>query len=168
MLVSEIYNKHPKTVDENATVKEVISELLIDETNGAIVMNPHGIVTGIISLQDIAAATVPVEMRENISIAHAMFKPGFFSEMCQEIADVPVKKFMREEFMRVDLQTNILAITADFLQNDLYIVPVFEKEKLIGVITRSEIKKAVAKGMGLLPHKTNTGSAVHTGDILSQ
>ena len=40
-----------------------------------------------------------------------------------------------------------MAVTADFLKNDLYIVPVVEKGELLGVVTRSEIKKALAYGM---------------------
>jgi predicted transcriptional regulator len=153
MLVAEIYNKHPKTVEENATVKEVIAELLKDDVNGSIVLNSHGHVTGIISLQDIAAATVPTEMREHSAFATALFKEGLFTEMSQEIAGEPVKTLMRKNFMKVNLQTNILEITVDFLNNDLYIVPVFEDEELIGVISRSELKRAIAKEMGLLPHK---------------
>ncbi len=155
MLVAEIYNKHPKTVEENATVKEVIAELLKDDVNGSIVLNSHGHVTGIISLQDIAAATVPAEMREHSTFAAALFKEGLFTEMSQEIANEPIKTLMRKNFMKVTLQTNILEITVDFLNNDLYIVPVFEGERLIGVISRSELKRAIAKEMGLLPHKSD-------------
>jgi predicted transcriptional regulator len=54
---------------------------------------------------------------------------------------------MRKEFVSVSLHDNIMAVTADFLKNDLYIVPVIDKGAIIGVVTRSEIKKALIYGM---------------------
>lgn len=49
--------------------------------------------------------------------------------------------------MTVSLHDNIMAITADFLKNDLYLVPVLENGQLVGVVTRTEIKKALLYGM---------------------
>jgi len=80
-------------------------------------------------------------------MAAAMYKQGFFTEMCQQLKDKPVTEVMRKEFISVDLDDNIMAVTADFLKNDLYLVPVLQKGKLLGVITRTEIKKALLYGM---------------------
>lgn len=60
---------------------------------------------------------------------------------------------MRRDFIQVSLEDNIMSITADFLKNDLYIVPVVEKGELIGIVTRSEIKKALAAAMEIITHK---------------
>ena len=151
MLISEIYHTHPKTLMVNASVLEAVEELIKDEVNGLVVINDKKKVMGLLSLQDIAAATVPRQFRKNVRMAAAMYKPGFFTEMCQQIKDDPVSTVMRKEFITVDLDDNIMAVTADFLKNDLYIVPVIEKGQLLGVVTRSEIKKALHYGMRKLP-----------------
>ena len=135
----------------NASVLEAVEELIKDEVNGLVVINDKKKVMGLLSLQDIAAATVPRQFRKNVRMAAAMYKPGFFTEMCQQIKDDPVSTVMRKEFITVDLDDNIMAVTADFLKNDLYIVPVIEKGQLLGVVTRSEIKKALHYGMRKLP-----------------
>lgn len=147
MLISELYHKHAHTVKENIKVVDALHIFIEKKINGLIVLNSRDEVVGVLALQDIAAATVPRQFRHNIQMAVAMYKPGFFSENCDEIKDKPVSEVMRKKFTVTSLHDNIMAVTADFLKNDLYIVPVVEKGELLGVVTRSEIKKALAYGM---------------------
>ncbi|MBP9819634.1 CBS domain-containing protein [Candidatus Woesebacteria bacterium] len=149
MLISEIYHKKVKTISDNYSIRDALKELIEDKINGLVVVDKNKQVVGVLSLQDIAAATLPRQFRQNINMAAAMYKKGFFHEMCTEIMDDPVKKFMRKSFVSVDLDDNIMAVIADFLRNDLYIVPVINKKKLVGIVTRSEIKKALAYGMNI-------------------
>lgn len=149
MLISEIYHRNVKTVRPETLIGEVIKRMREEETNGFVVTNAAGDALGIIALQDIAAATIPKEFRENRGMAQAMYRRGYFHESCKEIKKQKASALMRTDFVSVDLETNIMAITSDFLEHDLYIVPVIEKGKLLGIITRSEIKQALAIGMGI-------------------
>lgn len=156
MLISELYRKHPKTISDDATVLDVLKELDRDDINALVVINDKKHVVGVISLQDIAAATVPRQFRKNIRMAAAMYKRGFFTDMCQELKDQPVRSIMRREFISVGLDDNIMSITADFLKNDLYVVPVLRNRELIGVVTRTEIKQALLYGMRHVPAHDDT------------
>lgn len=149
MLISDLYHKDPITAPPDITVAEAIESFISNHINGLIIIGDSKKVLGVLSLQDIAAATVPRQFRKNISMASAMYRKGFFSDQCRSILDKKVTEVMRKNFVSVALDENILAITADFLKNDLYIVPVIDKNKLVGVVTRSEIKHALAYGMGL-------------------
>ena len=150
MLVADIYNTNISPVKETQTVQEVLKFLIEKHFNGVVVLNDEDKVAGVLSLQDIAAAIVPDEMRENLALAEAMYKPGFFREQCQAIKDMQVKEIMRKNVVMATPETTVMEIAADFLKNDLYIVPVVEEEKkAIGIVTRSEIKHALAKGMDL-------------------
>lgn len=149
MYIAEIMHTNPKTIKQDVSIEEAIKELLTDAFNGFVVFDENDKFVGILSLQDIAAATVPEQFRNNIGMANAMYRHGFFKERCLEIKNKKVKDVMRKDALKVDLSTNIMAITADFLKNDLYIVPVFDRNKLVGVITRNEIKHALARGMEL-------------------
>ena len=149
MLISELYRDHAITINEDVTVSEALETLIAKKVNGLIVIDESERVTGVLALQDIAAKTIPRQFKYNVQMAAAMYRKGFFSDMCAEIKDLPVKKIMRKNFTIVSLQDNIMTVTADFLKNDLYIVPVISKGKLVGVVTRSEIKKALAYGMRL-------------------
>jgi len=150
MLVKDIYHPQPQIINENLKVKDAVLKLLKVEFNEFIVVNDSNKVVGILSLQDIAAVTVPEEFRNAINMAISMYRRGFFHEICNEIKNKKIKEIMRREFVKVTLEDNIMTIAADFLKNDLYIVPVIENDKLIGVVTTSEIKIAIAKAMGIV------------------
>ena len=149
MLIADIYHSKPKTFPHTASIAEALEELNKDHINALIVVDSKNKekVLGVLSLQDIAAATIPRQFRKNIRMAAAMYRKGFFTLMCQKLKDQPISTVMRKEFVWVSLDDNIMAVTADFLNNDLYIVPVIEKGKLIGLVTRTEIKKALTYGM---------------------
>jgi len=149
MLISEVYHHRPVTIKKDATAREALWKLLDKKINGLVVVDDKKRVLGILSLQDIAAATVPRQFRKNIAMAAAMYRKGFFSEQSKSIQDKLVSEIMRKDFVSVSLHENIMAVTADFLKNDLYIVPVVDKKKLVGIVTRSEIKHALAYGMRL-------------------
>jgi CBS domain-containing protein len=151
MLISEVYYPYPKTLNEEVTILDALAILLREKQ----CFNRHQFQERSnrhFSLQDIAAATVPSQFRKNVRMAAAMYKRGFFTEMCQQIKDLPVSRSCH--FVSVDMDDNIMSITADFLKNDLYVVLVIEGKKLMGVVTRTEIKKALLYGMRKLTPQT--------------
>lgn len=147
MLIEEIYNPRPRTISADKTIGEAIHSMFEQCCNGYIVVDEKDHVIGVLCLQDIAGLLVPTEFRENTSMTQAMYRKGFFVELCQEIKSKPIATVMRKDFISVDLKANILTVLADFLQNDLYIIPVIEQDHLIGVLTRTEVRKAIASGM---------------------
>ena len=131
-------------------IGNVVQELIDEEHNGFIVVDKQKHTLGILSLQDIAAAAIPEEFKQHVGMAKAMFRKGFFHEVCHDLKDRTAAEVMRTTFISVTLHDNIMAIIADFLENDLYVVPVVDGKKLIGVVTRTEVKLALARGMGLI------------------
>lgn len=154
MFVRDIYNKNISPIREDTTVHEALESLIKNHFNGVLVYDKHDRLAGILCIQDIVAAIVPDEMRQNVNLAEAMYKPGFFKEQCQRVKNKKVKNFMRTEFLKVTPDTTVMALAAEFLNTDLYIFPVMESEdsdKVIGIVTRSELKKALALGMDIAP-----------------
>lgn len=149
MLVADIYNTNISPIHEDLTIQDAVKFLIDKHFNGVVVEDTYGKVVGVLSLQDLAAAIVPEEMLENLSLAEAMYVPDFFREQCQAIKDKKIKDVMRKDVKSATVETPVMEIAAEFLQNDLYIVPVVENGKPIGIVTRSEIKLALAKGMDL-------------------
>lgn len=141
--IADIYNKQVDTISEDLPVIEAIRLLEQRHANAFVVLNAEGDIAGILSIQDIAAATVPIEFREHVEIATAMYKKGLFVEMCEEIKNKKISEIMRRKFVTVDLNSNIMVVMSDFLMNDLYVIPVVQKGKLVGIISRTQIKKAL-------------------------
>jgi CBS domain-containing protein len=149
MLIEQIYNPKPHVIPDHTTIAQAIDMMEEDLHNGYIVLDGKGRVVGVLTIQDIAVAIVPYQFRKNIALASGMYKKGFFHEMCASIKDKQVKEVMRRNFSEVSLQDNIMVVITDFLENDLYLVPVIEAGELVGIVTRTEIKKALAEGMGV-------------------
>lgn len=149
MLIEQIYNPSPRTISARKTIGEAIQSMFQQCCNGYIVVDERDHVLGVLSLQDIAAKLLPQEFRDNAGMSEALYRKGFFAELCQDMKSRPITEVMRTEIVSVDLKTNILTVLADFLQNDLYIIPVIEQGHLIGVLTRTEVRKAIAMGMAL-------------------
>lgn len=149
MRIADIYQKEGITISKNLSVHQALLKMLQEKHNSFVVLNEHNDVVGVLTLQDIAAATVPQQFRENINMAHALYHENFFEEQCESIKNKSVQEIMRTDFTSVTRQTNIMAIMADFLKNDLYLVPVIEEGKLIGLVTRSDIKCALAQTMNI-------------------
>jgi CBS domain-containing protein len=80
-------------------------------------------------------------------LVDAMYKESFFQETCLAIKNKKIKDVMRKNILTVTPTTHIMVIMADFLKNDCYIVPVVEEGKLIGIVTRTEIKRALIEAM---------------------
>ncbi len=148
MLIEELYHQNPITLTPEQTVADALRTMEEKNVNGFLVLKDKKVV-GVLSLQDIAAATVPYQFQKNYHMAMAMYRRGFFHEQAAAIKDLTVKKIMRRDFVTVNLKTNIMTIMSDFLRNDLYIVPVVEKGELVGIVTRSQIREALLEGMGL-------------------
>lgn len=149
MKVANIYNTNIQPIYEDISIKQAVEIFLKKDYNSVLVLDNSNQLVGVLSLQDIASAIVPPEMKQNPALAQAMYKPGFFEETCQEIQGKKAKDLMRTMFIKVSPQTNVMEVAADFFANDLYIVPVLENEKLIGIVTRSDIRHAFALAMGL-------------------
>ena len=149
MLIADYFHRDTWTVNQNSTIYQAIFEMVDKRSNSIVVVDDKNYPVGVISIQDIAAAIVPSEFIENTNMARAMYKSGFFDEQVLKMQNLPVKDVMRKEFSKIDLKSNTLEILADFLQNDLYTVPIMDGEKMIGVATRSDVKKAIAQVLGI-------------------
>lgn len=149
MSITYLYRPNPITIDQHASVRDALKLMIEKGSNGLLVTDQSTTLVGILSLQDIAGAIVPVEMQQNVTLAQAMFKEGFFEEQAKEIADKKVTEYMRKHYKSVTPHASIFEIAAEFLQNDLYIIPVVQEDKLVGVISRSEIKQVLALAMNI-------------------
>lgn len=147
MKIGAIYNKKHYAVPLGTTVQEALKTLISNDANGLLIVDGQNNLVGVLSLQDIASAIIPYEMREHLNLVSSMYKSDFFYDQCDNLKHRKVEEIMRVEIIKVTLESNIMEIIADFLKNDLYIVPVYAANKLVGVITRTEIRKALADAM---------------------
>lgn len=148
MKVDSIYHRDPVSIPSSVSVRETLEVMLKHSVNSLVVMDDN-IIRGIITTEDIARAVVPDEFENNTGMADAMYKPHFFEELCVQLGERPITAVMRTDYLSVSPTSPVITVAADFLKNNLYVVPVIENEKLVGIVTRTQILNAITRALHL-------------------
>ncbi len=147
MTIEALYKTGVSTVSAEMTLRDVAQKMVDEHHNAFVVVDTNGSVQGLVSVQDIAAAVVPPSFKSNEALAAAMFTPEFFTEEAKSVATKTVGDVMRTDFLSVTKDADVMTIIADFLHNDLYVVPVLEDGKLLGIFTRTELRSVLLNAM---------------------
>lgn len=125
------------TVRENQTIKEAIAAMTEKEVDSLVVLDAEGKPCGIVSLDDILAVIVSLELQDASLI-----------ELITSIQDKPIKAIMKQHFTVAQDNTSMLNVAAALLHQPL--IPVVdEKKNIMKVHTQSDVKQAFAKSMGI-------------------
>ncbi|HEY6837681.1 MAG TPA: A-adding tRNA nucleotidyltransferase [Geobacteraceae bacterium] len=128
-------------------------------------VNPRRLVGDIMSspAKTMAAATTIADARElltryNVNAMPVMDKGGMVGiisrrivekAMYHELGTVPVTDYMHTEFLRATTQTPIVDVQEYLISQNRRLVPVFDQDALIGVVTRTDILRYMYAGEAL-------------------
>jgi tRNA nucleotidyltransferase (CCA-adding enzyme) len=141
------------------TIIQVVSRL---EEILRIVVNPKRTAADLMSspVKTIPSSAVISEARENLTRYNVNAMPvmerdrmiGIISRRIVEralyhgLGSVPVTEYMHTEFMRAVPETPLLEIQEYIVGRERRIVPVFDNERLVGVITRTDLLRVMYAG----------------------
>ncbi len=148
MKIDLIYHREPVTIPSSVSVRETLEVMLKHKVNSLVVVDNHT-VSGVVTTEDIARAVVPDEFETNTGMADAMYKPHFFEELCAQLGERPISTIVRTDYLSVSPSSAVMTVAADFLKNNLYVVPVIESGKLVGIVTRTQILNAITQALHL-------------------
>jgi len=106
-------------------IMEAISILIDNEISGAPVVDASGNLAGIITERDCIVVAVQV---------------GYFEDFARS-----VKHFMVRNVETVQVEDNLLDIAQKLMQSSFRRFPVIDDEKLVGLITRRDILRAISQ-----------------------
>jgi len=109
-------------------IMEAISILIDNEISGAPVVDTSGNLAGIITERDCIVVAVQV---------------GYFEDFAGS-----VKKFMVDNVETVQADDNLLDIAQKLMQSSFRRFPVIDGRKLVGLITRRDILRAISQRSG--------------------
>lgn len=148
MISRDIYRKVVQTVRPDTPVREAVNIMAKHGLNSLLVTNGDNTVAGVVTVVSLAAATVPLELQESAALAEAMTTPGYFEDSCKELANKPVSEYMESGIRTLPPDADIMEIAAIFLGNQHHTVPIVDVSgTLVGIITRTEIRCALAKSI---------------------
>lgn len=158
MLVKDIMTKDVITVREDETVRVAFKRILEHNITGAPVINKEGKVVGIISEKDVLRVAKKFSTKRTYNITPFSFIQkfkGFIEEdtleilidtkVIDEISRILVKDVMTKEVISVSQNEKVENCAKIMQSKRINRIPVIENEKLIGIITRTDIVKALVK-----------------------
>lgn len=146
MISRDIYRKVVQTVRPDTPVREAVDIMAKRGLNSLIVTNRGDTVAGLVTIVNLATATVPVGLQESAALAEAMTAPGYFESACKELAGKTVGDYMEAGIRTLPANADIMEVVAIFLNEQQHTVPIVDDAGvLLGIITRTEVRRALAE-----------------------
>jgi len=133
--VAQFMNKRPVTFKPDLPLAKAVEKLLNSKQTGGPVIDEHGILVGFISEQDCIRLMLE-------TIYH-----------CEDIGIV--KDVMRTNVLAVSPDDSILELAQQMMREKPKLYPVVEHERVVGVITRRDVLKALASQLGACFHESH-------------
>lgn len=148
-LVKDYMNTKVATIERTATLKEAVTEMIKNKTNGLVVIANDTKVCGIVSGLDIIHYLVPKYLKKERKLAS--FESGeTFVVHVLEAADVPISKLMTKNVIKVRADSTLTEVAALLSEYKIRQLPVVDtKGYLIGYINRTDVKWAIGDILGI-------------------
>ncbi len=141
MIAKDIMTKKVITVGKNTSIEEVIKVLVDNEISGVPVLEEDDCLVGLVSEGDLIymeGSLMPVSDypdRKKFSDDH--------SKAVASTAEVAMTK----DVITVDEETTVEKVASILLKHKIKRVPVTRDRKVIGIVSRADVMKAIAKKM---------------------
>jgi len=136
--------KKPLVVRDNITLKEAMQTMVENKRNSLQIVDEDGKFISEVDVVSIIKAILP-DYIEDAKIAARFAGREFFEEACQKAQDMPIMDFMMR-CPKTLSETSTLSEAAIVAKGKQTRIPVLDGEsKPIGVVTRTELKKEIAR-----------------------
>ncbi|WP_413111482.1 CBS domain-containing protein [Thaumasiovibrio sp. DFM-14] len=126
--VRDYMHTHPVTFSPDASLSVALDTLLASKQTGGPVVDALGKVIGFISEQD---------------MMHTLLNVGYH---CQDTHSV--RDCMRTDVLAASVNESIIDLAGRMVSGKPKLYPVVEGEKLVGLITRRDVLKAISAHLG--------------------
>lgn len=142
MKAEDIMYRRVITVKQTATLRE-LNEILQKHSITALpVVDEEGRVVGMVTEGDLIRAVLPgyMELHENSLYLHDF---EYLEERVHHVEEIPVREIMTRKVISVTENTPILQIGSTFLLRGIHRLPVMRGDRLVGIVSRSDIYRAI-------------------------
>lgn len=142
MKVRDVMIRQVVTISPETTYEEAARILYGNNVSGAPVVDVKGDLVGILSEKDLFRAMFPL-YEEYLANPEAYRDQEEQEKRMNDLRYEPIKKFMRSPVVTVDANAPILRAGGLLLANGLHRLPVVERGKLVGIVTRENIFRRI-------------------------
>jgi len=154
MKVEDVMTRKVITLKPSQTISEAVAELAEHHISGAPVMDEKGKTVGIVTEKDILNAmktrSKSIEMvYPSLSVVSVAFvEKDTMKETMEafnEIANLKVSDIMVRDYIFAEKGTDLAKVVEVMSKKGINRVPVLDSGKLIGIVSRADIIKGLAK-----------------------
>ncbi len=147
MLIKDIMTKNVITVSPEMEIHK-LAELFVERNiSGAPVVDESGKLLGVVKEEGVIFQDKKVHLPTFISLAFGFLALGTerYNEEIKKITASKVSSIMEKDIVTINLSTEIEDVATLMIEKEIYYLPVIDKDKLVGVVTKKDIVRAIAK-----------------------
>lgn len=143
MQIKHLMNSNAVTVNENATLAEVVHALAESGASGIPVVDSEGALQGIVTEHDVIKTVMPsLELVKTDDSSRINF--DFFLAMrVRQVKDKPVSSIMTRNVMALSEDDSLMKATSAMLMKKLKVLPVVCDGRVAGMVSRTDIARAL-------------------------
>ena len=148
MLAKEIMSKKLKTVSPVMAIREFAAFLIKEKVSGAPVIDAEGAFIGIVTEEDLIFQDKKVNLPTFLNLFSNIIPLGTHQteEELKKIAGTTVADIMQKEPRTITPEMTTEEIATIMSEEKKYYLSVVESGAVLGVVTKRDLIKAVAKG----------------------
>ncbi|MCK5494349.1 MAG: CBS domain-containing protein [Candidatus Omnitrophica bacterium] len=148
MLAKDIMTKSVKSVLPQLAIREFASLLIKENISGAPVIDENGNFLGIVTEEDLIFQDKKINLPTFLNLFANIVPLGVAQteEELKKIAGTKLQDIMQAETPTITPQTTTEEIATIMSENKNYYLVVLEDGAVVGVVTKRDLIKAVAKG----------------------
>ena len=138
MRVAEVMNRRILKVSPETPLRRILQLLLRSHLNDLVVVDEGDALLGIVTYGDLSRRLLPSE-QELVEHEEYLTNPELMEDRVTEILDVTVDEVMTKRVMTISPESNAIKAGAIMLANHVKQLPVVEKQKVVGIISHTDI-----------------------------
>ncbi len=148
MLIKDVM-RQPITIGDHSTLFDVLKKMIEEKTNSILVIDEEQKLIGLINAGAVISNVIPDYLEDDIIAARFTTKE-IFKEEVNKARNMPVAEFMNSKPNTVKETSSITEAAILALSKKQIRVPVVDEDnKVVGLLTRTEIKRVIGNYMGI-------------------
>ena len=147
MLIKDIMTKNIFTVNPEMEIHKLAELFIKKNISGAPVVDKSGKILGVVKEEGVIFQDKKVHLPTFINLSFGFLTLGTerYNEEIKKITASKVSSIMEKDITTINPNTEIEDVATLMIEKEIYYLPVVDKDKLVGVITKKDIVRAIAK-----------------------
>ncbi len=147
-MIKDVMTKQVVTVSPDMDIRALADLFIEKEISGAPVVDKEGRLLGVVDEEGIMFQDKKVHLPTfvNLSLGFLTLGAKRYEEEMKKIAASKAEDIMLKDFLTVSSDASLEDVATLMIEKEVFYLPVLDKGKLAGVVTKKDIVRAIAEG----------------------